>query len=219
MSYYGTRGDEKVAKKKGGGQPRNYRKAQDSGNSTTMFIVVIIVLLMGLGTLYAIGGGSAGGGVNTSGGQSISSLESQVKSLTEQVNANPKNATLQEDLGTALFNLANAFKESNDQRANETFNKTIQAYNEALKLKPNSKETLGDLATAYFYTNQVDQAISTVEKALKIDPNFVPALMNYGIYLANGKGDYENAIKQWQKVPSGAPQYSQAQSLIQQYKK
>ncbi len=206
-----------MAKKKGGSRQRN---ANNNSGDTTMFIVIVVVLLMGLGTLYAMGGGgNAGGGVNTSGGQNISSLESQVKTLTEQVNSNPKNASLQEDLGTALFNLANAYRDSNDQRANDTFNKAIEAYNKTLQLEPNSKEALGDLATAYFYTNQVDQAISTVEKALKIDPNFVPALMNYGIYLANGKGDYANAIKQWQKVPSGAPQYSQAQSLIQQYQK
>lgn len=208
-----------MAKKKGSNRHKNYRNANDNSSNTTLFIVVVVVLLMGLGTLYAVsgGGGNPGGGAATSGGQSISSLESQVKALTEQVDKNPKNAVLHEDLGTALFNLANAYRDSNDQRADETFSKTIQVYNKTLDLNPNSKETLGDLATAYFYTNQVDLAISTVEKALKIDPNFVPALMNYGIYLADGKGDSENAVKQWKKVPSGSPQYSQAQSLIQQY--
>lgn len=209
-----------MAKKKGNNRQRNNRRTEESSSNTTLLIVAVVVILMVIGTMYAIGGGgNDGGAVNTSGGQSLGSLETQVKDLTEQVNAKPKDAALHESLGTALFNLANAYKESNDQRANETFNKTIQVYNETLQLEPDSKETLGDLATAYFYTNQADLAISTVEKALKIDPNFVPALMNYGIYLANGRGDYENAIKQWQKVPSGAPQYSQAQSLIQQYKK
>ena len=167
------------------------------------------------GTSNAASGGSS---TSLTGGQSTSALESQVATLTQQVKANPNDPSLHENLGTTLFNLANAYKQSNDPRANETFKKTIQVYNETVKLEPNSKETFGDLATAYFYTGQTDQAIATVQKALKIDPAFAPALINYGIYLANGKGNYAGAIEQWQKVPSGASQYNDAQNFIQQYK-
>lgn len=198
----------------------NYRKKNDN---SVLLIVVVLVLIIGLGSVYALtANGNSGAGTNTGGtaasGQSVSSLESQVTALTAQVKSNPKDPTLHENLGTALFNLANSYQQSNDSRVNETFAKTIKVYNETIELEPGNKETLGDLATAYYYTNQVDQAIYTVKKALKIDPAFAPALMNYGIYLADGKRDYQNAIAQWQKVPASSPSYNQAQSFIQQYK-
>lgn len=213
-----------VGKKNRSKQQRKYQRTKNSSTSTVLIIVMVSVLVIGLGTWLGLrkDGGTGdtvnGAPVSLADGQNISSLESRVDALTAQVKNDPKNAVLQEDLGTALFNLANAYIQINDSRATETLNKTIEVYNETLKLNPDSKETLGDLATAYFYTNQVDQAIVTVEKALKIDPNFLPAIMNYGIYLASGKGDYAKAIEQWEKIPAGTPQYEQAQSLIQQYK-
>lgn len=212
-----------MAKNKKSSKPAMNQASKENGGSTIMFAVIVVVIVMAVFSLYAMGNsGSSGGGVNTAGnnagGPDISSLESQVKTLTEQVNKDPKDASLHEDLGTALFNLANAYRDTNNPKANEILTQTIKVYNETLQLEPNSKETLGDLATAYFYSNQVDQAITTVEKALKIDPGFVPALLNYGIYLANGKGDTKNAIKQWEKVPVGSPQYDQAKQLIEQYK-
>lgn len=199
---------------------KKYSKS-DSGNLMGV-IIVILILVIGGGSMLALSSSSnAGSGASSTsltGGQSTSSLESQVTALTQQVKNNPNDPTLHENLGTTLFNLANAYKQSNNPKASETFNKTIQVYNETVKLEPNSKETLGDLATAYFYTGQTDQAIATVQKALKIDPAFAPALINYGIYLADGKGNYAGAIEQWQKVPSGTPQYNDAQNFIQQYK-
>lgn len=214
-----------MAKKRGSRQQLNGRNANGNSGSTVKFVVVIAVLIIGFASLFALGkGGSSGeGGAGTGAsvgteGQSVVSLEDEVKNLTEQVNKNPKDASLHESLGLALFNLANAYRDSNDPKANETLAKTIQVFNETLQFKPDSKETLGDLATAYFYSKQVDQAIASVEKALKIDPGFLPALMNYGIYLADGKGDYKNAVKQWEKIPAGTPQYDQAQSMINQYK-
>ncbi|MDT3701062.1 MAG: hypothetical protein RO469_16785 [Thermincola sp.] len=201
---------------------KNKRYSQQNNGNFTVVIIVVMAILLGTGTIWALNSGnnpgSGSASTSQSGGQSTASLESEVKSLTDQVAKNPKDAALQENLGTALFNLANAYRDSNNPKAAETFNKTIQVYNGALQLDPNSKETLGDLATAYFYSNQTDMAITTVQKALAIDPAFAPALMNYGIYLAYGKGDYAGAIAQLQKVPSGAPQYSQAQSLIQDFK-
>lgn len=199
------------------------RGGRDNPIATLVVIVLIIVIggvtLIGMGGSLGLGGsgGTAGGG-SVTGGQDIASLESQVKNLTEQAAKDPQNGTLQESLGIALFNLGNAYMQANDPKTQETFNKTIEVFNAAIKIKPDSKESLGDLATAYFYTNQTELAISTVEKALKIDPGFKPAIMNYGIYLANGRGDTAGAIKQWEKIPAGTPEYSQAQSLIQQYK-
>lgn len=201
----------------------NKRYSQESSGNLVVVIIVVLVLVIGGGTILGLSAGndpeSGTNSTNLTGGQTTGSLESQVNTLTEQVKNNPNDADLQENLGTALFNLANTYQQSNDPKTFETFNKAIQVYNETLALKPNSKETLGDLATAYFYTNQTDLAITTVQKALKIDPAFAPALMNYSIYLANGKGDFSGAIEQLQKVPSGSPQYSQAQSLIQEFSK
>ncbi len=206
------------------GKKKRRASSKNDVGSTIKIAVLVTLLIIGVGALsWAIGTQSTGGGgaaqTQSQTPSDISSLENNVKTLTDQVKTNPKDPVLHENLGTALFNLASAYKQSNDSRMAEALAKTIQVYNETIKLEPGSKETFGDLATAYFYTGQVDKAISTVQQALKLDPTFAPALVNYGIYLGDGKGDYVNAIKQLEKVPTGTIQYDQAQSIMQDYKK
>lgn len=192
----------------------------------TMFVAIFICFSLIASSLLGLFGGfganvtNAGTntGANTAGQQDTTGLENTVKTLTEQVYKNPDDLALQESLGLSYFNLGDAYMKNNNPKAQEAFQNSITNFNEVLKQKPDSKEVLGDLATAYFYSGKVDQAITNVEKALKIDPNFTTARLNYGIYLGFGKLDYDNAIKELAKVTAGDTQYSQAQSMIEQFK-
>lgn len=201
-----------MAKKKVNNSSRSNEKQQ-----LVIFLAIFMAVLFIGGSIAAVVIGGNSGDVPTGGNQSAASLENEVKTLTEQVYANPNDAGTQERLGNAYFNLANQYRQTNDSRANATFGEAIKNYKAVVEKKPDSKEALGDLATALYYTDQVDAAIEAVEKALKIDPSFGPARMNYAIYLGYGKGDYAGAIKQLEQVSAGAPQYSQAQGMKQEF--
>lgn len=195
-------------------------KRQEKNQSVLVIAVFLAAILIGGTVFAALVGGNSGGGARTGGSsQSASGYENEVQTLTQQVYANPDDVNAKERLGTAYFNLANQYKESNDPRATVTFAEAIRYYKDVIAVKPNSKESLGDLATAQFYTGEVDAAIDTVQKALKVDPGFTPARINYAIYLGYGKGDYANAIKQLELIPSGTTQYSQAQGLLEEFRK
>ncbi len=103
------------------------------------------------------------------------------------------------------------------QQADEAQKKFADAksgFEEVLKKDPNNVQVLGDLATTYFYMNNADKAIETVKKALEINPDFTTARLNYGIYLAYGKNNTADAIKELEQIKKGDFNYDQAQKLI-----
>ena len=127
---------------------KNKRYSQENSGNFLVVIIVALIVVIGGGTIWALSSGNNSGGTNSTnstnstnptGGQTTSSLESEVNTLTEQVKNNPNDAALHENLGTALFNLANTYKQSNDPKTLETFNKSIEVYKKTVELNPNSK--------------------------------------------------------------------------------
>lgn len=116
--------------------------------------------------------------------------------------------------GDGYFEEAMNLQASQDKKAADKFKQAIAEYEAVIKTSPDDPAVLGNLATSYFYTGNTDKAISIVQKALEIDPNFSTARMNYAIYLGNGKGQTQEAIKELQKVKAGDPNYEQAQQLL-----
>lgn len=204
-----------MAKKKVNNSSRNQNNDKQQ---LVIFVAVFMAVLFIGGIIIAVlVGGNTGGSPTGGAAQSGTALENEVKTLTEQVYANPDDVNIQERLGNAYFNLANQYKQTNDPKTNATFGEAIKNYRAVVAKKPTSKEAWGDLATALYYTDQIDAAIEAVQKALKIDPSFEPARMNYAIYLGYGRGDYAGAIKQLEQVSAGSTQYSQAQSMKQEF--
>lgn len=203
---------------------RSGTKFVNKQRGLTIFVAVFISFSLIASSLFGLFGGigatvSSPGTTNTTTPTpDTKSLENTVKTLVDQVYSNPDDSALKESLGLSYFNLGDAYMKNNDPKAQEAFKNSISTFNEVLKKSPDNKAVLGDLATAYYYSGQVDQAIASVEKALAIDPNFAPARMNYGIYLGLGKMDYDKAIKELQKISADNAQYSQAQSMIEQFK-
>lgn len=120
-------------------------------------------------------------------------------------------------LGQALQDLnqgGTLMQQGKQAEAQKKFNSAIKAFEEILKTDPKNFQVLGDLATAYFYSNNPDKAIETAKKALEISPNFGPARLNLGIYLAYGKNNPTDAISELKKVQKGDSSYGRAQELI-----
>lgn len=105
-------------------------------------------------------------------------------------------------------------QQKKDADAQKKFESARSGFEEVLKKDPNNVQTLGDLATTYFYMNNVDKAIETVKKALEINPDFTTARLNYGVYLAYGKNNTGDAIKELEKVKKGDFNYDKAQQMI-----
>ncbi|MBI5049259.1 MAG: tetratricopeptide repeat protein [Deltaproteobacteria bacterium] len=74
------------------------------------------------------------------------------------------------------------------------YDEAISAYNESLKLNPQSAEAHSNLGFAYFDKGNMDQAIAEQQKALAVNPKFGHAF--YGMALAYEKnGNKKEAIK------------------------
>lgn len=194
-------------------------RAMRKNQRTIMAIMAILIAfgLVGSSIAYYLlsGPGVSSGGTR---GSNLQYYETEIKTLQEQIKKNPSDVSLQANLGHVYFEYAMALRqEDKGKEALEQFKRAIQTYEEVLRRQKDDKAVLGNLATCYYYTGRVDDAIKTVEKVLQLDPNFSPARLNYGIYLGEGKGDYKAAIAELKKIPAGDPNYQQAQSLISKF--
>lgn len=120
-------------------------------------------------------------------------------------------------LGAALQNFSQGGTLKQQGKTEEAIKKLTAAkvgFEEVLKTDSKNYQVLGDLATTYFYLGDADKAIETVKKALEISPSFTTARMNYAIYLAYGKNNPTEAIKELEKIKKGDFNYDEARQRI-----
>ncbi len=67
----------------------------------------------------------------------------------------------------------------------DKFDEAITAFNRAIELDSNSITSWSGLGHAYFMDNKFDSAGIILGKAIQLDNTYVPALVDYGIVLAN----------------------------------
>jgi tetratricopeptide (TPR) repeat protein len=85
------------------------------------------------------------------------------------------------------------------------FQKSIDYYNEALRLYPEHVKARYNLGNIYVAYEDYTSALSCYEEALKYKEDFLNARINLGILLAEQFFDYERAIKEYEKVIKIAP--------------
>ncbi|MDR3601588.1 MAG: tetratricopeptide repeat protein [Desulfosporosinus sp.] len=176
-----------------------------------------------------IGAGAYGFFSNQRGSTSLSSTlsnsgylqaKNRVGTLTQQLNSSPNDIGLQQDLGNAYYDLGTIAQQITPNEAKEDYNQAVKNYQVVLKNKPDLS-VLTDMATAAYYSGQLALAEESYQKALAINPNFPPALNNYGIFLYQVKKNYSTAIRMWQAAlnqdPNG-PNSAQLKKLINQAK-
>ena len=96
----------------------------------------------------------------------------------------------------------------------DQFEKSIQAYEQALALEPNNANVLTDMGVMYRRSDQPQKAIAAFDKAIAVDPGHEISRFNKGIVLMHDLNDREGAVKAWAdlvrinplaKTPSGIP--------------
>ena len=79
-------------------------------------------------------------------------------------------------------------------QAQNVYEKAIPDWLELIKARPDTTDYYNSLAFAYWSLNNIPEAISTVEKAYKIDSNDILTLSNLGYFKALNQ-DYKSCIK------------------------
>jgi cytochrome c-type biogenesis protein CcmH/NrfG len=119
--------------------------------------------------------------------------DKQAEPLLAALQKDPNNADLLAQIGSAYFR-AQQFVVAEDY------------YERSVKIKPNA-EVLVSLANAYHYDGSDDRAITTLNRALQIDPKSPNALFNLGMLQWQVKNDPKAAIADWQRLLKTNPHH------------
>ena len=129
--------------------------------------------------------------------QMMEGLNTLMERLKKKLEQNPNDAT-----GWAM--LARSYM------AMERYADAVPAFDKAFKLNPNDADMLADYADALgiHQGRKLEGKPETmIEKALKVDPNHVKALMLAGTMAYNRK-DFALAVKDWERARTNLPQDS-----------
>lgn len=168
------------------------KKTQRTIGIVIAVLVSIAMIVPSFGVLFT---NSGNGGVADP--NNIQGLQSEVDSLSQALQANPQAASTRLSLANTYYDLAIATSQSETpEKAEAIFKQAVAEYQEVTKTNKDVN-VLTDMATAAFYGGEVDLADQTFKLALAEKPDFLNALLNYGVFLMNAKNDYMGAIAQW----------------------
>jgi cytochrome c-type biogenesis protein CcmH/NrfG len=195
-------------------------------NSAKAYTMAVIALILGLAVGYLVHTPSdartlgpaatvtprpapgAGMGRMPSADDMKRMADKQVAPLLEELQKNPKDADLLSKIGQSYL-VAQQFQPA-------------QTYLEqSASLQANS-ENLNALSFVYYSTGDVDKAIATLNRALKIDPRNPKILFNLGVFEWRGKSDPKAAIDAWQtfvKTNPNDPKRPEVDKMIAQAKR
>jgi tetratricopeptide (TPR) repeat protein len=131
--------------------------------------------------------------------------DKQVTPLVAELQNRPKDADLLTRIGTAYL-------------AAQQYQSAQQYLQQAAAVKA-SPEILNELSFVQYSLGNVDQAIETVNRALKQDARNSKLLYNLGMYQWHGKSDPKAAITAWQsflKANPSDPKRAQVEQMIAQ---
>jgi tetratricopeptide (TPR) repeat protein len=133
--------------------------------------------------------------------------DKQVAPLIAELQKHPKDADLLTRIGTAYL-------------AAQQYQSAQQYLQQAAAVKA-SPEILNELSFVEYSLGNVDQAIETLNRALKQDARNSKLLYNLGMYEWHGKSDPKAAIAAWQsflKANPSDPKRAQVEQMIAQAK-
>jgi tetratricopeptide (TPR) repeat protein len=131
--------------------------------------------------------------------------DKQVAPLVSELQQHPKNADLLTRIGTAYL-------------AAQQYQSAQQYLQQAAAVKA-SPVILNELSFVEYSLGNVDQAIETLNRALKQDARNSKLLYNLGMYEWHGKSDPKAAIAAWQsflKASPSDPKRAQVEQMIAQ---
>ena len=120
--------------------------------------------------------------------------DTQAAPLLEKLKTDPNNPELLAGIGNFYYDA-------------QQFPIAVDYYGKALKAKPSDAAVRTDMATAYWYMGNADDAIAEFNKALTYEPNKPNTLFNLGLVKWQGKMDIDGAVKDWEKLLATNPNY------------
>jgi tetratricopeptide (TPR) repeat protein len=124
----------------------------------------------------------------------------QAKNLEGYVRTNPTDTKGWTELGNVYFDWG-SYLASHQERTTEAASKFAQAisfYQKSLELDPDNPDVQTDLASALFYTGQVEGALKELEKVIEKNPQHENANFNKALILELS-GQTQAAIEAWEK--------------------
>lgn len=101
----------------------------------------------------------------------------------------------------ALKQVADAYYDLRDETGSVGFaQKGIEYYARYLQARPDDTQARTDAAALYFYAGSTDRAIQEASAVIEKDPSSIQANYNLGIFYWRGRGDFQNAAKQFMRV-------------------
>jgi cytochrome c-type biogenesis protein CcmH/NrfG len=126
--------------------------------------------------------------------------DKQAEPLLEQLKSKPSDPALLSQIGNVYYDA-------------QVFPAAIDYYQKSLAIEPKNASVRTDMATAMFYSNDIDHAIAEFDHALKDDPKNGNALFNRGIVKWQGKMDVKGAVADWELLLKENPTYDQADKV------
>jgi cytochrome c-type biogenesis protein CcmH/NrfG len=123
-------------------------------------------------------------------------LRPQIAAAEQVVTREPKNADAWVSLGNLYFDAHQP-------------QKAVDAYAEALQLKPDQPGVLSDQGVMYRELKAFEKAAANLEKAHKLAPTHAPTLFNLGLVYADLR-QLEKAAAAWNKLIENAPKSPEA---------
>jgi cytochrome c-type biogenesis protein CcmH/NrfG len=205
----------------------NQGTSSQSWTSTQAYIMAVVCLLVGCAVGYLLRGSMGGsttpapaavatdqqqgmppGGMGGAMGQQQTPsperlkamADKQAEPLLEQLKSKPNDPALIAQIGNMYYDA-------------QIFPTAIDYYQKSLAIDQKNAAVRTDLATALFYNNDPDHAISEFDRALKDDPKNGNALFNRGIVKWQAKMDVNGAVADWEKLLKENPNYEQADKV------
>jgi len=108
----------------------------------------------------------------------------EIENLKRETAQNPSNIKAWIELGNMYFDT-------------DQFEKSIQAYEQALALKPDNANVLTDMGVMYRRSGQPQKALAAFDKAIAVDPGHEVSRFNKGIVLMHDLNDQNGAMEAW----------------------
>ena len=137
---------------------------------------------------------------------SSAEVASQIQTLKEIVEKDPKNLPAWVELGNLYFD--------SDQPK-----EAIEAYSHYLAVKSENPDVRTDLGIMYRKLGQFDKALEEFRMAARSDPKHINSRYNIGLVLLHDKGDIKGAIKAFEDYLKVDPNSERAQRIRAQIEK
>jgi cytochrome c-type biogenesis protein CcmH/NrfG len=201
------------------------QSARNTGSNwtgTQAYVLAIICLVVGVAIGYLLRG-SASPSQPTSATQSSATAPAgmggmgatqqptpeQMKHMADK-QAEPLLAQLKDKPSDPqlLYNIGNIYYDT------QQYPEAIKYYQQSLAQNPKADDVRTDMATAYFYSGDVDKALAEFDVVLKDNPKHANALFNQGMVRWKGKMDVAGAVASWKKLLEVNPNYERREEVM-----